>query len=125
MLISYCIHNAGFRWHACPRADPRPDPLEDAMIESNVAVKDLSLAASLRSAVMNQRIYPSGSPIVERAIAQIERAAESKLKTSDRLTLTDRQGRLFANGQEEPDAAALAGVLREQGVQSLTFVPGV
>lgn len=95
-------------------------------MDTSVSVtKEPSLAAALRSAVLAQRIYPQGSPIVEKAVNIIQNAAERSLKTMDKLTLTDRQGRLFVNGKEDPDGAALAGVFQELGLQSLTFTPGL
>jgi HEAT repeat protein len=83
------------------------------------------IPASLRAAIVNQRIYPSGSPIVERSVAQTVQALESALKAADRVTLNNKQGRIFLKAKELPGGEPLAALLDEFGVQSITFLRGV
>ncbi|MBI4396243.1 MAG: HEAT repeat domain-containing protein [Elusimicrobia bacterium] len=82
------------------------------------------LPSFLRTAVMNQRMYPAGSPIVERSVSQIHQALERLLQSQDRVTLTNRQGRIFFLNKETADAANLVPVFEEHNIQSLTFLPG-
>ncbi len=88
-------------------------------------MKDISFASHLRTAIMNQRIYPAGNPIVERSISQALQSIESILTHSDRTTLTTRDGKVFLKSKEVPDANALSPILEEHGIQSLTFSKGV
>jgi hypothetical protein len=88
-------------------------------------MSELLIPNYLRAAAVNQRIYPPGSPMVEKAVSQITQALEPTLKAADKLTYTSRQGKIFFKGSEIPDAAALAPMLDEHGIQSVTFLPGV
>src|SRR5687767_4796192 len=88
-------------------------------------MSELLIPNYLRAAVVNQRIYPPGSPMVERAVAQITQALAQPLQAADKLTYTSRQGKVFYKGNEIPDGAPLAPLLDEHGIQSLTFLPGI
>ncbi|HOW28917.1 MAG TPA: HEAT repeat domain-containing protein [Elusimicrobiota bacterium] len=83
------------------------------------------IPAYIRSAVINQRIYPSGSPIVERGIAQIFQSIDEFLKQEDRLTVTENQGKVLIKGKDVPDAAALGPIMQEHAIQSVTFQRGL
>jgi HEAT repeat protein len=87
-------------------------------------MSEIQVPSHLRAAVINQRIYPPGSPMVERSVGQIMQALQVALKAGESVTYTSRQGRLFVKGQEIPDASTLCPYLDEHGIQSLTFHPG-
>ncbi|HRY30166.1 MAG TPA: HEAT repeat domain-containing protein [Elusimicrobiota bacterium] len=88
-------------------------------------MSELLIPNYLRAAVVNQRIYPPGSPIVERSVTQILQTLSAPLAESDRITFTSRQGKLFLKNKEIPDGASLCPYLDEHGLQSLSFLTGV
>ncbi len=89
------------------------------------ALHETLIPGHLRAAVVSQRIYPPGSPIVERSVQQTLQLLEQSLESGDALTFTCRQGHIYLRGKDLPEAAPLAPLLEEHGIQSLTFQPGV
>lgn len=88
-------------------------------------MSDNLITAALRAAIINQRIYPTGSPIVERSVGQILAAIEAALNSKEKLSLTVKDGKLYLRGKETPDGDMLLPFFEEQEIQSITFVPGV
>jgi hypothetical protein len=87
-------------------------------------MSELLIPSYIRAAVLNQRMYPSGSPMVDRPISQVVQSLEPILQTSDRFTISCRQGKIFIKTREIPDAG-LGPLLDEHGLQSVTFLRGI
>jgi HEAT repeat protein len=79
----------------------------------------------LRSAIVNARIYPKGSQMVESAVKGAHQALESCLAESSPIIISDLQGKLCANGKEIADAKDFRPFLVQQEVQSLKFFKGL
>ena len=58
----------------------------------------------LRSAIVNARIYPKGSQMVEASIKGALQAFESNLQTSSSISVTEVQGKLCIDGKEAIEA---------------------
>ena len=79
----------------------------------------------LRSAIVNARIYPKGSQMVESAIKGAQQALESCLQESSPIVISDIQGKLCANGKEISEAKDFRPFMVQQEVQSLKFLKGL
>ncbi len=79
----------------------------------------------LRSAIVNARIYPKGSQMVDSAIKGAQQALESCLQDSSPIVVSDLQGKLCVNGKELPEAKDFRPFLIQQEVQSLKFFKGL
>lgn len=79
----------------------------------------------LRSAVVNGRIYPKGSQMVDSAIKGAQAALESCLQESSPIVVSDLQGKLCINGKEVVEAKDFRPFLIQHEVQSLKFFKGI
>src|SRR5882762_4227528 len=79
----------------------------------------------LRSAIVNARIYPKGSQMVDSAIKGAQAALESCLQESSPIIVSDLQGKLCVNGKEVLEAKDFRPFLIQQEVQSLKFLKGL
>jgi hypothetical protein len=79
----------------------------------------------LRSAIVNARIYPKGSQMVESAVKGAQQALESCLQESSPIVISDIQGKLCANGKEIAEAKDFRPFMVQQEVQSLKFLKGL
>ena len=79
----------------------------------------------LRSAIVNARIYPKGSQMVESAIKGAQQALENCLQESSPIVISDIQGKLCANGKEIAEAKDFRPFMVQQEVQSLKFLKGL
>src|ERR1017187_5158730 len=79
----------------------------------------------LRSAIVNARIYPKGSQMVDSAIKGAQLALESCLAETSPIIISDLQGKLCANGKEIAEAKDFRPFMVQQEVQSLKFNKGL
>ena len=79
----------------------------------------------LRSAIVNARIYPKGSQMVDSAIKGAQQALENCLQDSSPIIVSDLQGKLCVNGKELAEAKDFRPFLIQQEVQSLKFFKGI
>src|SRR5205814_814072 len=79
----------------------------------------------LRSAIVNARIYPKGSQMVDSAVRGAQQALESCLQESSPIVVSDIQGKLCVNGKEAVEAKDFRPFLVQQEVQSLKFFKGL
>src|SRR6185295_1739792 len=79
----------------------------------------------LRSAIVNARIYPKGSQMVESAIKGAQQAFEACLVDASPIIVSDIQGKLCVNGKEMVEAKDFRPFLVQQEVQSLKFFKGL
>ncbi len=79
----------------------------------------------LRSAIVNARIYPKGSQMVDSAIKSAQQAFETVLQESSPIVVSDLQGKLCVNGKEMVEAKDFRPFLIQQEVQSLKFFKGI
>src|SRR5216683_8203740 len=79
----------------------------------------------LRSAIVNARIYPKGSQMVDSAVKGAQAALESCLQESSPIIVSDLQGKLCVNGKEVAEAKDFRPFLIQQEVQSLKFFKGL
>src|SRR5262249_40951601 len=81
--------------------------------------------AMLRSAIVNARIYPKGSQMVDSAIKGAQAALESVLAAGSPMIVSDLQGKLCVNGKEVAEARDFRPFLIQHEVQSIKFFKGV
>ena len=79
----------------------------------------------LRSAIVNARIYPKGSQMVDSAIKGAQQALESCLAEASPIVISDIQGKLCVNGKEIAEAKDFRPFMVQQEVQSLKFLKGL
>src|SRR5271165_6344761 len=79
----------------------------------------------LRSAIVNARIYPKGSQMVDSAIKGAQQALEVCLQEGSPIVVSDIQGKLCVNGKEMVEAKDFRPFLVQQEVQSLKFFKGL
>lgn len=82
------------------------------------------LAARLRAAIMNQRLYPAGSRSVEEVVSSVNEEIEAHLKEKGTLSLSRNGRRFFIDKNEVGPAELLVQVFEEHGIQGLAFQPG-
>src|SRR6266446_801935 len=79
----------------------------------------------LRSAIVNARIYPKGSHMIDGAIKGATQALESFLLETSPISISDIQGKLCVNGKEVAEAKDFRPFLVQQEVQSLKLLKGL
>jgi HEAT repeat protein len=79
----------------------------------------------LRSAIVNARIYPKGSQMIESSIQGAFQALETCLTDASQLIVSDIQGKLCINGKEAAEARDFRSFLVQHDVQSLIFTKGL
>src|SRR5882672_3715373 len=79
----------------------------------------------LRSAIVNARIYPKGSQMVDSAIKGAQTALETCLQETSPIIVSDIQGKFCVNGKELVEAKDFRPFLIQQEVQSLKFFKGL
>src|SRR5262245_20028668 len=79
----------------------------------------------LRSAIVNARIYPKGSQMVDSAIKGAQQALTACLEESSPIVVSDLQGKLCINGKEFAEAKDFRPFLIQQEIQSLKFFKGI
>lgn len=79
----------------------------------------------LRSAIVNARIYPKGSQMVESSLKGAHQALGLCLEDASPLVVSDIQGKLCINGKELPEAKDFRSFLTLHEVQSIKFFKGL
>src|SRR5947208_1246016 len=79
----------------------------------------------LRSAIVNARIYPKGSQMIESSLKGAHQALETCLQESSPIVISDIQGKLCINGKEVGEARDFRPFLVQHEVQSLKFFKGL
>ncbi len=79
----------------------------------------------LRSAIVNARIYPKGSQMVDVSIKGALEAFQAALESASAITVTDAQGKLLVDGKDAPEARDFRPFLVSHEIQSLRFTKGV
>ena len=79
----------------------------------------------LRSAIVNARIYPKGSQMIEASLQGAHQAIDTCLQESPQLIVSDIQGKLCVNGKESAEAREFRSFLVQHDVQSLIFNKGI
>ncbi len=82
------------------------------------------LAARLRAAIMNQRIYPTGSRSVEQVVLTVHKELEDGLRDKDTLAVSRNGNRFYVEKKEVPNAGFLCQALEEHQIQGFTFETG-
>jgi HEAT repeat protein len=84
-------------------------------------VEETRLSARLRAAIMNQRLYPTGSRSVEAVILSVQHEIQSILHGKGSLTLSRNGERFFIDKNEVGDPGLLVQVFEEHGIQGVTI----
>jgi HEAT repeat protein len=79
----------------------------------------------LRSAIVNARIYPKGSQMVDSTIKGAQQALETCLQETSPIVISDIQGKLCVNGKEVAEAKDFRPFLVQHEVQSVKFLKGL
>ncbi len=79
----------------------------------------------LRSAIVNARIYPKGSQMIESSIQGAFQALETCLAEAPQMIVSDIQGKLCVNGKEAAEARDFRSFLVQHDVQSIILTKGV
>jgi HEAT repeat protein len=79
----------------------------------------------LRSAIVNARIYPKGSQMIETALQGAHQAMDTCLKENPQIIVSDIQGKLCVNGKESPEARDFRAFMVQHDAQSIIFSKGV
>src|SRR5258708_23180330 len=79
----------------------------------------------LRSAIVNARIYPKGSQMIESSLQGAHQALEACLGETVQLVISDIQGKLCVNGKEVSEARDFRSFLVQHEVQSLLVAKGL
>jgi len=79
----------------------------------------------LRSAIINARIYPKGSQMVEASLKGAHEAMKSCLEELTPLTISDLQGKLCVNGKEVSEARDFRPFLIQHEIQSIKLHKGL
>src|SRR4051812_24715817 len=81
----------------------------------------------LHSAIVNARIYPKGSTMIESALQSAHQALETCLQDApqNQIVVSDIQGKLCINGKEAPEAKDFRPFLVQHEVQSLMISKGL
>jgi len=79
----------------------------------------------LRSAIVNARIYPKGSQMIESSLRSAHQALESCLLEATPIVISDIQGKLCVNGKEVVEARDFRPFLVQHEVQSLKLFKGL
>jgi HEAT repeat protein len=87
-------------------------------------LEESKLTGRLRAAIMNQRLYPTGSKSVEEVVLSVHKEIQTLLQTNGTLTLTRNNNRFFIDKTEVGAADLLIQVFEEHGIQGVIFKPG-
>src|SRR3984893_7534726 len=79
----------------------------------------------LRSAIVNARIYPKGSQMIDSSLKGSHQALDACLQETPQMIVSDIQGKLCINGKEVVEARDFRPFLVQHEVQSLIFSPGI
>jgi HEAT repeat protein len=79
----------------------------------------------LRSAIVNARIYPKGSQMIESSLKGAMQALETCLQETTPIILSDVQGKFCINGKESVEAKDFRPFLVQHEVQSLKILKGL
>lgn len=79
----------------------------------------------LRSAIVNSRIYPKGSQMIESSLKGAHQALEACLQETSPIVVSDVHGKLCINGKESAEAKDFRPFLVQQEVQSLRLLKGL
>ncbi len=79
----------------------------------------------LRSAIVNGRIYPKGSQMIESSLKGAHQALDSCLQETSPIVISDIQGKLLINGKESVEAKDFRQFLMQHEVQSLKLFKGL
>lgn len=79
----------------------------------------------LRSAVVNARIYPKGSQMIETSLKGAHDALAACLQETPQILISDIQGKLCINGKEASEARDFRTFLVQHEIQSLKLLQGV
>src|SRR5438105_15263275 len=79
----------------------------------------------LRSAIVNARIYPKGSQMIESTLKGAHQALDVCLQEASPITISDVQGKLCVNGKESTEAKDFRPFLAQHEAQSLKFFKGL
>src|SRR4051794_36225704 len=79
----------------------------------------------MRSAIVNARIYPKGSQMIESSIKGAHAALETCLAESSPIVVSDIQGKLCVNGKEVAEAKDFRPFLTQHEVQSIKLFKGL
>jgi hypothetical protein len=84
-------------------------------------VDESRLSARLRAAIMNQRLYPTGSRSVEAVVLSVQEEIQSILHGKGSLTLSRNGDRFFIDKNEVGDPGLLVQVFEEHSIQGVTI----
>jgi HEAT repeat protein len=79
----------------------------------------------LRSAIVNARIYPKGSQMIEGSLKGAQQALESCLEETSPIVISDIGGKLCVNGKELSEIKDFRPFLVQHDVHSLKFLKGI
>lgn len=79
----------------------------------------------LRSGIINARIYPKGSQMIEATLKGAHQALEACLKETPQLIISDIQGKLCVNGKEALEARDFRPFMVQHDVQNLSISQGL
>src|SRR5437762_3355307 len=79
----------------------------------------------LRSAIVNARIYPKGSQMIETSIQGAQQALDACMQDVTQLVVSDIQGKLCVSGKEVSEARDFRAYMVQHDVQSLIFSKGL
>jgi HEAT repeat protein len=79
----------------------------------------------LRSAIVNARIYPKGSQMIESSLKNAYQALSTCLDDCPQIIVSDIQGKLCVNGKEVADARDFRPFLVQYDVQSIKLSKGL
>src|SRR5690348_10185697 len=79
----------------------------------------------LRSAIVNARIYPKGSQMIESSLKGAHQALETILQEISPVVISDIQGKLCINGKEAVEARDFRPFLVQHEAQSLKLFKGL
>jgi HEAT repeat protein len=79
----------------------------------------------LRSAIVNARIYPKGSQMIESSLQGAHQALDACLQETSQMIISDIQGKLCINGKEIPEARDFRSFLVQHEAQSILLSKGL
>src|ERR1035438_1355009 len=79
----------------------------------------------VRSAIVNARIYPKGSQMIEASLKSAFQAMDACLKGAPQLVISDIQGKFCINGKEAVEVRDFRPFLVQHEIQSLKFLAGI
>src|SRR5690242_14623731 len=79
----------------------------------------------LRSAIVNARIYPKGSQMIDSSLKGAHLALDTCLQDASPIVISDVHGKLCINGKESSEAKDFRPFLVQHEAQSLKFFKGL